>query len=64
MSFDSTMDIRPIAWAGYFTTYSGCAPTPSGVIIREFICVDPPEIDTDSLVPVIVDVDSECNDCS
>lgn len=53
MGYSDTMDIRGIAWAGYFFS-------PSGVITNtEFICVDVPEMDADELIPVMADADEQ-----
>ena len=63
-AFDTAMDIRGIAWAGYFFT--------SGTSTTEYLCVDPPDISADDvdalapdisadeLVPIITAADADC----
>jgi hypothetical protein len=50
MGFNDTMDIRGIAWAGYFFD-------PDGGIQTRYICAEPPDIDADEYIPSMTDAD-------
>lgn len=51
MGYNDTMDIRGIAWAGYFFDPN---------ITTQYVCAEPPEIDVESVTPIISRADGEC----